>query len=120
MNKATLLKKLTDIEWDDFEIKSAQNGLPENIWETVSAFSNGSGGWVVLGIEQKGKSYEIIGVSNAEKIEQDFTTVLRNRDKFSVLINPLCKKYHFDNKIVLAFFIPTAGAYNKICVNTCF
>ncbi|WP_439256816.1 RNA-binding domain-containing protein [Lonepinella sp. BR2271] len=108
MNKTELLQKLTDIEWDDFEVKSAHNGLPENIWETVSAFSNGSGGWIVLGIEQKGKIYEIVGVSNAEKLEQNFTTVLRNRDKFSVLINPLCKKYHFDNKTVLAFFIPAA------------
>ena len=40
MTKEELLQRLTDIEWDDFEVKEAQNKLPNNVWETVSAFSN--------------------------------------------------------------------------------
>ena len=50
MTKEELLLKLTDIEWDDFEVKAAQDKLPENVWETVSAFSNTSGGWIVFGV----------------------------------------------------------------------
>lgn len=50
MTKEELLHKLTDIEWNDFEVKSAQIELPKNIWETVSAFANTSGGWIVLGM----------------------------------------------------------------------
>ncbi|MBS6237810.1 MAG: hypothetical protein KH897_05360 [Bacteroides sp.] len=42
MTKEELLHKLTDIEWNDFEVKSAQTELPKNIWETVSAFANTS------------------------------------------------------------------------------
>ncbi len=48
MTKEELLQRLTDIEWDDFEVKEAQNKMPNNVWETVSAFSNTSGGWIVL------------------------------------------------------------------------
>jgi len=49
VNKTELLQKLQDIEWDDFEVKEARSELPKNLWETVSAFANSSGGWIVLG-----------------------------------------------------------------------
>ena len=52
MKKEELLNRLADIEWDDFEVKSASGELPKSIWETVSAFSNMSGGWVVLGVSR--------------------------------------------------------------------
>ena len=109
MTKTELLNRLSDIEWDDFEVKEARSELPKNIWETVSAFSNASGGWIVLGVSKKGKKFDILGIENAEKHEQDFTTVLRSRNKFNVLINPECRKYNIDGKIVLAFFIPSSG-----------
>ena len=108
MNKTALLQRLTDIEWDDFEVKEARSELPKNIWESVSAFANVSGSWIVLGVSQKGKKFEIIGVENPEKLEQNFTTVLRSRSKFNVLINPKCLKYNIDGKIVLAFFISSS------------
>ncbi len=47
MTREELYKRLTDIEWDDFEVKEAKSELPKSIWETVSAFSNTSGGWIV-------------------------------------------------------------------------
>ena len=72
MIKEELVARLRDIEWDDFEVKAAKSDLPKNIWETVSAFSNCSGGWVVLGVKQSGRLFEIVGVDNIEKLEQDF------------------------------------------------
>ena len=47
MTKEDLLQKLTEIEWDDFECKRAQDKLPDDVWSTVSAFSNTSGGWIL-------------------------------------------------------------------------
>jgi len=108
MNKTELLQRLRDIEWDDFEVKEARFELPKNIWETVSAFANSAGGWVVLGISQKGKKFEVTGVEKPDKLEQDFITVLRGRSKFNVLINPKCEKYNIDGKTVLAFFISSS------------
>ena len=43
MTKEELLQKLSEIEWDDFECKRAQDKLPDDVWSTVSAFSNTSG-----------------------------------------------------------------------------
>ena len=80
MTKDELLKRLNGIEWNDFEIKEAKNEVPKTAWETVSAFSNSFGGWIVFGVKEKrseGKStYEIQGVDQPEKIEQDFNTRL--------------------------------------------
>lgn len=103
MNKEELLNRLSDIEWDDFEAKEAKSELPKSVWETVCAFANTSGGWIVLGVSQKGKLFEVSGVSNPEKLEQDFIGVLRSRTKFNTLIQTKAYKYHFDDKIVLAF-----------------
>ena len=77
MTKEELIARLKDIEWDDFEVKEAADALPKSVWETVSAFSNTSGGWLVLGVKQIGKRFEIQGINNAEKIESDLMNALR-------------------------------------------
>jgi len=105
MTKDQLISKLSDIEWEDIEAKEARSEVPRNAWETVSAFSNTAGGWLVFGVKKKGRQFEITGVNNPEKIEQDFTTALRG-EKFNVKIIPGCKKHSFPEGTVLAFYIP--------------
>jgi ATP-dependent DNA helicase RecG len=57
MKKEDLISKLSDIEWEDFEVKTARSEVPKNSWQTVSAFSNTAGGWLVFGVKQTGKKY---------------------------------------------------------------
>ena len=108
MTREELIAKIQDIEWDDFEAKEALNELPKNMWDTVSAFSNTSGGWVLCGVAQKGKKFEIQGVNNGEKIKNDFLTTLRNKDKFNHIIQCRTDKITVDGKLVLAFYIPSS------------
>ena len=108
MTRDELIEKLKDIEWDDFEVKEAAAELPKNIWESVSAFSNTSGGWIVLGVRQTGKNFCVSGVRNGEKIESDFLNIVRGRQKLNQLIAVKPKKYRIDGKLVLAFFIPSS------------
>jgi len=104
MNKQELIEKLQDIEWEDFEVKEAKSEVPKNSWESVSAFSNTAGGWLVFGVKKIGKEYEIIGVKNSEKISQDFLGVLRG-NKFNKRLTAKSKKYSISGKSVLAFYI---------------
>lgn len=108
LTKEELVAKIKDIEWDDFEAKEARSELPKNIWETVSAFSNTSGGWIVCGVAQHGKQFEIEGVDNPEKIETDFLTALRNKDKFNLILSCKADKIEIDGKTVLAFYVPSS------------
>lgn len=103
MTKEELIARLKDIEWDDFEVKEAADALPKNVWETVSAFSNTSGGWLVLGVKQTGKKFEIQGINNAEKIESDLMNALRGGRKMNFPLFPTAKKYDIDGKTILAF-----------------
>lgn len=107
MTKEELIKKLGDLEWEDFEVKEAKAEVPKTSWETVSAFSNTSGGWLVFGVKQLGKQFTIQGVTNPEKIEQDFLNTL-NGKKFNVPIATKQQRHNIEGKIVLAFYIPVS------------
>lgn len=108
MDKKKLLERLEELEWEDFEVKEANNSIPKNSFETVGAFANTNGGWLVFGVRHSGKKFEITGVESAEKIEQDFTTALRG-EKFNQKIQVSSRRYSVDEKTVLAFYIPASG-----------
>ena len=106
MTKEELIQKLSEIEWDDFECKRAQDKLPEDVWSTVSAFSNTSGGWIIFGVKQQGKQFEINGVNNGEKTESDFLNTLRNGQKFNMRLTELRSQIHSipRNPNIIKFF----------------
>lgn len=105
MTKEELIQKLSSLEWEDFEVKKAKSELPKSVWETVSAFSNTNGGWIVLGVSEQGKNFEITGVDNAGKLEQDFLNTLRG-SKFNVFVATKQEVCLIENKIVLSFYVP--------------
>ncbi len=107
MTKEELVARLRDIEWDDFEVKAAKTDLPKNIWETVSAFSNCSGGWIVLGVKQSGRLCEIVSVDNIEKLEQDFFGTLRSK-KYNVPLFATLHRYEIEGKYVIASYLPSS------------
>ena len=108
MTKEELIKRIDDLEWEDFEVKEAKSELPKNIWETVGAFANTSGGWIVLGVKQIGKKFEMIGVDNVEKLEQDFLGTLRSQ-KFNVRLSASSFRYDIDGYKILAFYVPSSA-----------
>ena len=112
LTKTELFKKLQDIEWEDFEVKEAKSELPRNIWETVSAFSNTAGGWIVLGVKEKGKKYEITGINNPKKVENDFISTIRSC-KFNRHLKVKVKKFKINGKTILICHIPVVSIKHR-------
>lgn len=83
MNLDSLLARIESGESLEIEFKSAAGGLPRNMWETVSAFANTAGGWVILGVVKSGDSLKVQGVKNAAARMQDAVNILRNPQKIS-------------------------------------
>ena len=65
------------------ELKEATNGLPKSVFESVCSFLNTTGGYIILGANDK---KEIIGIKEEliEKIKKDYTTQCNNKE----VINP--------------------------------
>ncbi|MDQ3692604.1 MAG: putative DNA binding domain-containing protein [Chloroflexota bacterium] len=76
--------RLLGVEALELEFKLASGGLPRNVWDTVSAFANTSGGWIILGVNDQVEPMAIVGVPRAADILHDFVTQLRNRNKISM------------------------------------
>jgi len=105
VTKKELIKKLKQDEWVNFEVKKAKNAVPKSSWETVSAFANTCGGYIVFGVEEIDNRFVITGISKPEKIHNDFITTLRS-EKFNTAFSAVASKKCIEGKTVLIFYIP--------------
>lgn len=113
MTREELLKRLEGYEWNDAEFKKAQHGVPENAYETVAAFANTAGGWLVFGIEDGDDSFEIVGVVEVDKVQNDFLSALRTGQKLNRVITAHESLLNCDGKAVLIFFVPESRRQDK-------
>ena len=69
-------------ESQHLEFKEANFELPDDLWETYSAFANTEGGEIVLGIEQnrETKEFSFVGVQDQNDLIAKFWNKARNRD----------------------------------------
>jgi len=80
---AEIIERFQDEEALDWEIKAARGGLPHSIWETVSAFSNTHGGWLILGIAERDSQIIVEGVTNPSTMVRQLHDQMRNTAKIS-------------------------------------
>ena len=113
MEKAELIERLKGYEWNDVEFKRALRGVPDSAYETVSAFSNTGGGWLVFGIRDGAGGYEFVGVLEVDKVQNDFLSVLRSGQKLNRVIAVDERLIEDDGKALLVFHIPEARRQDK-------
>jgi len=113
MKLTELLDRLEGHEWNDCEFKTAANNAPRSAYETVCAFANTSGGWLVFGIKQAGESFEIKGVDNVDTVQNDFLSTLHADSKFNHDIGVQEHLLQIAGKDILAFEIAVTPRYNR-------
>lgn len=113
MTRDDLLAALQSIEWNDIEFKEAAWAVPKDALSTVSAFANTEGGHLVFGVKQANGTFTVTGVTDADKIQNDFLGQVRDSNKVSVFL-PIGGTVHdLTEGTVLAFYIPEAERHQK-------
>lgn len=113
MTEKELIALLKQHEWKDVEFKEAKIAIPKSAYETVSAFANTEGGHLVFGVKKEGTYFEVVGVLDVDKVQNDFITSLRQPDKISRLIDVEEHLHTVEEKDLLIFFVPEAPRAQK-------
>lgn len=113
MEKEELIERLNGYEWKDVEFKAARRDVPVSAYETVSAFSNTEGGWLVFGVRDTAGGFEVVGVLEVEKVQNDFLSVLRSGQKLNCVVTVREGLIEDDGKTLLVFHIPEARRQDK-------
>ncbi len=96
------------------EAKEALGGLPESIWETYSAFANGRGGVILLGVEElPDKGLHALDLLDPQWLLEDFYQGLHDPDLVSVniLSEADVTVRQVDGKCIIAIAVPPAPAH---------
>ncbi|MFN3331723.1 MAG: ATP-binding protein [Caldilinea sp.] len=60
-------------ELDDVEVKKAQGGTPQRLYEVFSAFANRPGGGILLlGIDEQ-RAFKVVGVGDAHRLQEEIS-----------------------------------------------
>ena len=58
-------------ELDDIEVKAANKGTPQRLYDPISAFTNStSGGVILFGLDEE-HNYEIVGVGDLQRLQEE-------------------------------------------------
>ena len=91
--------------------RDGHGALPEDIWETVSAFSNSQGGYILLGLEEQiDETYVLEGINNLPRVLKQFWEGLRDEHIISpTAITPSCINIHqIKHKALIQIHVPRA------------
>ena len=99
-------------ERQDIELKKAANGTPERLYDTLSSFSNQTGGGVILfGIDEK-HDFEITGVYDAQDLQ---TRVTNQALQMEPVVRPVFTIAEIDGKTVVSAEISECDLFDKPC-----
>lgn len=113
MTRDEFLARLQTVEWDDIEFKEATWAVPKSALETVSAFANTKGGHLVFGVKESNGTFSITGVTDIDKLQNDFFGQVRDLQKISVVL-PITGDIHtMPEGSVICFYVPEAPRHEK-------
>lgn len=100
------------------EVKKAEGGLPNSLWDTYSSFANCYGGVIILGVkENEDGSWDTTGLKDAAKLKRDFWNTINNRKKVSlnILKDDDIEIYAMDHTddVIMVIYVPIAKREQK-------
>lgn len=117
MNEHEVKKKIKyalkiNSESGDLEFKAARDNVPREIWKSISAFShNRGGGIIVFGVRED--PYEIAGCKGVDQMQIKLIEFFN--DKMSYPLRPKYYVIPFDDKNIIAIYVPECPKEHKPC-----
>ena len=96
------------------EVKEARNKIPESITDTLSAFSNGNGGTIILGISEK-EGFTPVESFDARAIQEALSAKC---EQMTPRVRPTLEVIPFEGTNVLMAHIPAMPLKDRPCYIT--
>ena len=98
-------------ETQNIELKTAKQSCPENLYDTLSSFSNTKGGIIIFGIDEK-HGYKVVGVDDSQSLQKK---VIEQSLSMEPVVRPLFTVIKYDGKIICSAEIPEMDSFSKPC-----
>lgn len=109
LEKLELIQKLK-CETNTLEIKSAGNGCPKHLYDTLSSFSNqDDGGTILFGVDEK-QNYKEVGVYDPQDIQKKINEQCLQMEP---VVRPLLTVVEKEDKFFVAAEIPGADLVER-------
>jgi len=97
------------------EYKECQNGIYDDVYETVCSFSNRYGGYIIMGVKDSGIP---IGLNRnmIKDMKKNFVNQLNNPDKMSPTLYLSIEEFEYDGMMLLWVYVPPTSTVEK-CTN---
>ena len=97
------------------EYKECQNGIYDDVYETVCSFSNRYGGYIIMGVKDSGIP---IGLNRnmIKDMKKNFVNQLNNPDKMSPTLYLSIEELEYDGMMLLWVYVPPTSTVEK-CAN---
>jgi ATP-dependent DNA helicase RecG len=100
-------------ELDDVEVKTAQGGTPQRLYEPISAFANRpSGGVILFGLDER-RNFEIVGVGDAQRLQEEIGHLVAA--EMEPALRPEFTVAEIDGATVVAVEVMEIAAEQKPC-----
>jgi ATP-dependent DNA helicase RecG len=118
MTREELQQLIADVqkyqsELANAEVKAARGGTPKRLYEPLSAFANRTGGGVLLFGLNEGSDFSIVGVGDAQRLQEDITHLASS--DIEPALRPHFLVDEIDGETVVAVEIDELPAVQKPC-----
>ena len=115
MTTELMLQLLSKDEKITIEYKECQNGIYDDVDETVCSFSNRYGGYIIMGVKDGGIP---IGINRnmIKDMKKNFVNQLNNPDRMSPTLYLSIEEFEYDGMMLLWVYVPPTSTVEK-CAN---